>query len=87
MRESEPGRQSASPDEMFVLTEYYIYAGYARGDGDMLAKLADTHDRVVDRGHTRIGRKDQEVQFRRQLPSHHSSMFSLSTFISTTRKD
>ena len=87
MREPGPGRQFVSPDEMFDSTEYYIHAGYARGDGDMLAKLTDTHHRVVDRGHTRIGRKDQEVQFRRQLPSHHSSMFSLSTFISTTRRD
>ena len=47
---------------MFDLTEYYIYAGYARGDGDMLAELTDTHHRVVDRGHTKVGRK--EAQFR-----------------------
>ena len=47
-----------SPHEMFVLTEYYIHAGYARGDGDMLAKLTDTHHRVVDQGLTKVGRKD-----------------------------
>ena len=57
---------------MFVLSEYYIHAGYARGDGDMLAKLTDTHHRVVDQGLTKVGRKDQEVQFREQPPPHHS---------------
>jgi hypothetical protein len=57
---------------MFDLTEYYIHAGYAREDGDVLAKLTVTHHRVVDRGHTRVGTEDQEVQFRGQLPPHHS---------------
>ena len=58
MREPGPGRQSASPYEMFVLTEYYIHAGYARGNGDMLAMLTVTHHRVVDQGHTKVGRKE-----------------------------
>ena len=58
--EGEPGTgmQFDSPDEVLDPGEYYNYAGYARDDWDMLARLTDTHHRVV-------GRMEQE------LPPHH----------------